>query len=273
MKNRINKYWRMFGAGVSFSVFGIGSMLLSLFFFTIVRIAPVSAAAKRRWITSSIKFNCKFFVALMRAFGLFHYRFTGTKNLPDGGHLVVANHPSLIDALFIVATTDNLCCVVKSELFDNPFTAYVVKTAGYIANQSGSVLEDAERALASGKNILLFPEGTRSTTTNSFDFKRGAANIALSANCPITPVVIEISPRILQKGDRWYDMPEHPAKVSVTVNAALHPSDLVDKDRPITIQARQLNRRLVDYYLARLGTNLDESELTLVGRGLEQSAG
>jgi len=269
MKNRINQYWRMLGSGISFSVFAVGSLILSLFF-TVVRFAPISTVAKHRWILSSIKYICRLFVMMMRSFGLFRYRFNGQPHLPAGGHLVIANHPSLIDALFIVANTDNLCCVVKTALFQNPITSYIVKTAGYIPNSSETLLEDAQAAIVAGKNLLIFPEGTRNTPHQQLEFKRGAANVALAAQCPITPVVIEISPSMLQKGDRWYDMPAQQSTVVINVYQSLDPAELVDDNRPVTIQARQLNRRLIDYYQARLGRQFDHKELAPVRRGLEQ---
>lgn len=271
MKNRINFYWRVIGSGISFSVFGIGTLLLSCAFFLMIRLLPVGDQFKNRWILATIKAMCGFFIAMMRFFGLFSLQLNAMDRLPAGGSLIIANHPSLIDALFMAAHVDNLCCIVKAPLMSNPFTRYIIKLAGYIANQSDTLLVDASRALASGKNLLVFPEGTRTTDQKNLDFKRGAANIALYTNCSVTPVVFEISLGFLQKGQKWYQMPARPAQVAVSVCPALNPAEMVDTTRPITMQARELNGKLIELYQSHLTTVAASPELDLIDGELKES--
>lgn len=164
------------------------------------------------------------------------------------GHLIVVNHSSLIDALFIIAATENLCCIVKAELLGNPFTRYIVKLAGFIPNCSDTLLADATHALASGRNLLIFPEGTRNTHDDQLEFKRGAANIALSTGCSIVPVVLMYRPRALEKGKKWYRVPESVPRVTMTNYHPLDSLDYIDKDKPVTMQARQLNSGLIQFF-------------------------
>ena len=255
MKNRVNHYWRVLGSGICFVVFGLGTLMLSLAFLALIRFLPVARSIKQRWILVSVRNMSRCFVWLMQAFGLFRLQTNAFESLPAGGHLVICNHPTLIDVLLIAAHTDNLCCIVKTPLLRNPFTRSIVRLAGYISNQSDTLLDDAAHALAAGRNLLVFPEGTRNTLEHQLEFKRGAANIALFANCPIVPVVIEISPRLLQKGQRWYQMPQQVAQVAVTAYPAFDPCGKVDPERPITIQARQLNRFLEQFYRDRLAAS------------------
>ena len=271
MKNRINFYWRVIGSGISFCVFGLGALLLSCVFFLVIRLVPVSEGYKHRWILAAIKTTCGYFVSMMRFFGLFSLRLNALERLPKSGHLVIANHPSLIDALFIAAHLDNFCCIVKTPLMTNPFTRYIVKLAGYISNQSDTLLVDAAQALASGKNLLVFPEGTRSCQDKPLDFKRGAANIALYSGCPVTPVVVEINPCFLQKGQKWYEMPDRPAQATISVCARLNPREMVDTTRPITLQARELNNKLVEFYRARLTRSRVPDDFELMDSELKES--
>lgn len=259
--------------GISFVLFGAGTLLMSLVFLVFVRLAPVSQSTKQRWILSCIKGLSAFFVGFMQFLGLYTLEVRGQSLDSIRGNLIVANHPSLIDALFITAKTNDLCCVVKADLYSNPFTGYIVKLAGYIPNHSETLLNDAASAISQGKNLLIFPEGTRNTFDDQLDFKRGAANVALYSCCPITPVVIEFYPRNLQKGGKWYIAPARTSTIIMTTYPPLANLDEKDQQRPVTLQARQLTQTLRDFYQDRINEFDSRTDYTLVERGYPRHAG
>ena len=158
----------------------------------------------------------------------------------------------LIDALFILAYVDNLCCVVKHQLTINPFTRLVVSFAGYISNNSEDFIDQATAKLAAGENVLIFPEGTRNTYNTQLEFKRGAANIAVISQCPVLPVVLLCNPRALQRGEKWYQLPAKKSTIHFHINHPLNLNDCIDTSNPRTLQYRRLTLFWREYYLSEI---------------------
>ncbi len=249
---KLNYCWRVFGTGLSFIVFGCVALLLSIVFGLIVRVLPISDERRQVWVLNTIRYTVKIYLLQLEFIGLIKVSKSGAQLSGLKGHMVIANHPSLIDALFILARLDNACCIVKEPLWRNPVTRFLVKLAGFIPNDSYELLDGASKALQSGKNLIIFPEGTRNVCDQQLLFKRGAANIALAAQCPITPVVLEIYPRSLQKGDKWFHIPKQRVSVSMTVHKPLDWQQFVDENKPITLQARTLTSGLREFYVQRV---------------------
>ncbi|WP_369678325.1 lysophospholipid acyltransferase family protein, partial [Enterococcus faecium] len=80
------------------------------------------------------------------------------------GQLIIANHPSLIDVVVLISIVRNADCVVKADLWKNPFLKGVVKATGYINNDADPeyFLNQCQQSFARGNNLIVFPEGTRS---------------------------------------------------------------------------------------------------------------
>jgi hypothetical protein len=94
--------------------------------------------------------------------GVLRYEVHGLDKLERGGQLILANHPTLIDTVFLIAFVRNADCIVKGGLWNNPFTGGPVRAAGYIRNDGGPALvDDCIASLRAGGNLIVFPEGTR----------------------------------------------------------------------------------------------------------------
>ncbi|MCD2476569.1 1-acyl-sn-glycerol-3-phosphate acyltransferase, partial [Staphylococcus aureus] len=77
--------------------------------------------------------------------------------------------------------------------------------ASYICNDSGvGVIDDCIASLRAGNNLIIFPEGTRTTPGRPVQLQRGAANIAIRGRCDMTPVHIRCSPPALSKELPWW---------------------------------------------------------------------
>ena len=70
----------------------------------------------------------------MRGVGVLTYEFEGAERLGRPGQIIVANHPSLIDVVFLLGFTPQATCIVKEALFQNPFTRWPVAAAGFVSN-------------------------------------------------------------------------------------------------------------------------------------------
>ena len=255
--------WRVTAVGMCFVVFGLATGLVTLWLLVVIRPLPfVSSQRKCVWVQGWFLRLSRWFVDLAQALGLMRYTIENAERLrrparPDRpgrhGQLIVANHPSLIDALFIIGHTPGVCCIVKRELLDNPFTSWLVRSAGYLANESDSLLDDAVRVLHDGRSLLIFPEGTRNPSDLSLRFRRGAAHVAIAADTALLPVTIDFSPRAMQKGQPWYALPGRASRVRLVVHP---PFDAVARaraslpdDAPVTVLARRTNDRLREYFL------------------------
>nr|WP_284500247.1 lysophospholipid acyltransferase family protein [Microbulbifer sp. GX H0434] len=144
----------------------------------------------------------------MHVTGIYTYGFRDEARLRRPGQLVLANHPSLIDVVFLISRIPNANCIVKASLFRNPFMRGAVTTADYIPNDDPErIIELAARSLQNGESVVLFPEGTRSVPGRPFRFQRGAAYMALRAGVKPTLVTIRCNPPMLMKNIPWYSIP------------------------------------------------------------------
>ena len=218
----------------------------------LIAISTKNEVGRQKKIRKTIQRLCKFYVDFMQSLGLFSYDLERLNNEEIKGKVIISNHSMLIDALFVLAYADNVCCVVKEALFRNPVTRLTVSLAGYIPNNEENLVEMATEKLAVGENILIFPEGTRNKYDTQLEFKRGAANIAIQANSDIVPFLITCSPRTLQKHESWYQLPEIKPKILVRINPQLTIDECIDTSLARTIQYRRLTVFLREYYLTAI---------------------
>ncbi|MEB8432452.1 lysophospholipid acyltransferase family protein [Cocleimonas sp. KMM 6892] len=247
----LNHYWRIIAAGISYIVFTVGAFFPVIHAVLIV-VFVKDQEGKQKKIRKTIQRLCKFYVDFMQFLGLMSYDLERLNSDEIKGKVVISNHSMLIDALFILAYVDDVCCVVKEALFRNPVTRLTVSLAGYIPNDEEDLVGMAAEKLAAGENILIFPEGTRNQYDTQLEFKRGAANIAIHANSDIVPFLITCSPRALQKYESWYQLPDIKSKILVRINPTLTIEECIDTSLARTIQYRRLTGFLRDYYLTAI---------------------
>ena len=123
----------------------------------------------------------------------------------DPAVVMVVNHSSFLDILVLFRTFVHFKFVSKTENFRLPFLGWNMSLNGYIRLKRGDrasrlrMMEACKRAISRGSSILMFPEGTRSTTGRMRAFKPGAFELALSTSSPIQPIVIHGSGNALPK--------------------------------------------------------------------------
>jgi 1-acyl-sn-glycerol-3-phosphate acyltransferase len=256
MLKQINLGWRIIAAGISYTTFGVLALIMSAVLLILVYPIPFSPARKQRWTRRAISTLFWFFVRLMSTLGLMSFRYQGVDKLRVQGQLIVANHPTLLDIVFLLSLVPEAMCIVKEGMFTNGFTRVVVSLAGYISNLNESLVMKAVDAIHQGQTVIVFPEGTRTRPNEALSFKRGAANIAVRAKCRVIPVLIGCNPGALRKGDKWYDMPSRPSLFTFDVMPTIVVSQCIDTERPPSIQARHLTQHLehsYDQWLTNIG--------------------
>lgn len=143
-----------------------------------------------------------------------------------GGLIVVANHPSMLDAVMLVAHLPRAACVMKASLMRNPFLAAGARLARYIRNDTPKGLVRRSVAdLKAGGQLVLFPEGTRTTRWPLNPFRPGFTLIAKMAGVPIQTVFIDTDSPYLGKGWPLWQLPPLPIVFSVRLGRRFEPSD------------------------------------------------
>ncbi|MHB8520956.1 MAG: lysophospholipid acyltransferase family protein [Limisphaerales bacterium] len=171
-----------------------------------------------------------FFVGYLRACGLVKLDTGELSALRNcRGLILVANHPCLLDAVFIVSQLPHVVCLMKRSLVRNIVLCGTAKLAGYVDNTSGvGLVRTCEARLRRGANLLIFPEGTRSTGGELLPFKMGFALIAGLAQSPVQTVIIAADSNYLGKGWPLFRKPPFPARYSLRLGKRFDPSPSMD---------------------------------------------
>lgn len=155
----------------------------------------------------------------------YHLDLRAVDSLRGGPPLILApNHPSLIDALLILARHPNMVCVMKSELMKNVFLGSGSRLARYVRNDSSrQMVKESVAHLRAGAVLLLFPEGTRTTRAPINPLVGSVGLIAKYANVPVQTLVIETDSPFLSKGWPLFKRPDLPVTYRVRLGERFDP--------------------------------------------------
>ncbi len=151
--------------------------------------ARLTVAWARLWVGLSL--------ALLRATcGLTHV-VHGRENLPAGPCIIASKHQSTWETLAFNLVFHDAAFVLKRDLFYIPVVGWMMRRAGNIgidrtAGPSAlrSILRDARAALAAGRPIVIFPEGTRTAPGAEAPYHPGVAALYTQLGVPVVPVAL-----------------------------------------------------------------------------------
>ena len=249
----ISFLWRLFTTGLCFTVFGVGGLLISIFVVPLQVLVYREPAVRNQKARNMVHYLFKFFVGLLKYTGTSRFHIKNREELTSlSGHIVMANHPSLIDVVVLISIIPNADCVVKAELFKNPFIKAILKSTGYISNDSADgVIDDCKKSLKAGNNLIIFPEGTRTTPGKALKFQRGAANIALRCQAPITSILLQVSPTTLTKAEKWYHVPNKRFEFTLKLTETMPSIDRIE-ETAISKMSRQFTAALEQHFIQEL---------------------
>ena len=193
IKNYPLYFWRVFRKFFIVAFFGIGTLIVVLAVFPIMRLVIRNNAKFRKSGHHFISRVLEFYIHLMSWIKICEFKI-GKEDLQTlrnlKGAVIVANHPSLLDVIYILAFVRNTDCIVKASL-QKSWVGGVVKALYISNNVDFKIMEDeCVKSLKAGSNLIIFPEGTRSPAHGMRQLKKGAARIALAANAPVQPIFI-----------------------------------------------------------------------------------
>ena len=143
----------------------------------------------------------------------------------EAGVIFAANHPSMLDAVMLVARLPRSACIMKASLMRNPLLGPGARLARYIRNDSPRnmvclAVEDLRR----GGQLVLFPEGTRTTQPPVNPFGPAFTLIAKRAEVPIQTVFIDTDSPYLRKGWPLWKLPPLPIVFTVRLGRRFAPA-------------------------------------------------
>jgi 1-acyl-sn-glycerol-3-phosphate acyltransferase len=168
-------------------------------------------------------------------------RVIGREHIQQQPAVYAANHNSNIDPPAVFNALSGLLfrlkVIYKAELRRLPVLVWIFDTAGFVpverANREQSLpaLDRAVGSLGDGNSFVIFPEGTRSPTTDLLPFKKGGFVMAIRAQVPIVPVAVSGGLQAMRKGSRliW------PTALTVDVAPPVPTRGLTTADRDAVI--------------------------------------
>ncbi|WP_194756906.1 lysophospholipid acyltransferase family protein [Aliidiomarina indica] len=245
---RVNRAWRVCATGLSFFTFGLGGVVLSVTLIPLLYLCIWKSSLRKKVARESVRLAFQCFTWWMHFLRVIDYDFDALPLKTARGKMVIANHPTLIDVVALISMTRSPDCVVKADLFRNPFVRLIIRSTGYISNSDPELLiKECRDSLAEGNNLIIFPEGTRTKSGQQVRFQRGAAHIALRTKARIIAVDISCVPETLRKGEPWYCSPLSKPKLTIKYVQEINVDEYL-YDRSTSQAVRRLNRDLETIY-------------------------
>ncbi len=165
----------------------------------------VDLSLPKTWFTTNL------FKNFSRAFFSVYFKFKGygQENLPDTPCIIAPNHQSYYDGLFVASLlknnfSKNTYFYAKQKHVSNRIVRFLADRNNVIVVDINSGLKESIQKLAEvlkkGKNIMIFPEGTRTVDGTIGDFKKLFAILSKELNVPVVPVTINGAFQALPSG-------------------------------------------------------------------------
>jgi 1-acyl-sn-glycerol-3-phosphate acyltransferase len=196
--------------------------------------------APRRWAMAGLKTHARASLWWLRLIAGTRIEVRGLDKLPTGACLVAAKHQSAWDTFALVPLFEDPALVMKAELMRLPLYGWFSRKFGMIPirREAGpsalrEMIREAKARAAAGRQILVFPEGTRRLPGAPPDYKPGIVRLYESLGLPCVPLA-------LNSGLFWprREMTRYPGTIVVEI---LHP---ITPGLPRAQFKRELERRI-----------------------------
>lgn len=159
--------------------------------------------------------------------------FNVASNLPNGA-IYVATHQSSLDYPILGSFIKKYLTVTNLNFTKIPFASFVGKLIGarslnkHHLGEVAFMYKELEDILNDNRNVIIFPEGTRSQGKKLGKFKKGAFRLSMKTNKPIVPIVIDGSAKILGKGNPCFKTLSK-VKVKVKTLEPIYPKNFLNE--------------------------------------------
>lgn len=174
----------------------------------------------------------------------FRFKGTGFENIPKGPFIIAPNHQSFFDGLFVASYVKD--SILKKTYFFAKAKHVKSKWRQYLAARNNVIVMDINKdvkesllkmadVLRQGKNIIIFPEGTRTRDGKVGHFKKTFAILSRELNVPVVPVAISGAFKALPKGSLF---PKPFSKIRVKYLPPIFPEDKSYEEIVETVRER-----------------------------------
>lgn len=153
--------------------------------------------------------------------------------LPDGA-IYISTHQSSLDYPILGSFIKRYLTITNLNFTKIPFASFVGRLIGARSldkDNLGAIAatyNEFEKILNDNRNIIIFPEGTRSDGVKLGKFKKGAFRLAMKTNRPIVPIIIDSTAKLLAKGDPCFKTTSQRV-VSVKMLEPIYPDKFKDE--------------------------------------------
>lgn len=189
-------------------------------------VALLLLPAPRPWLVAYVRGWAKGVILALRLICGIRLRVTGLDHLPPGGFILAAKHQSAFDTVVWLTLLDRPVYVLKRELVAIPVWGWLARRCGHVAvdRKAGSaalksMVREARAALAEGRPVVIFPEGTRSAPGARLPYQPGVAALAMATGAVVVPAATDSG---LCWGRRAFRKP--PGVIHVSVLPPLPPT-------------------------------------------------
>jgi 1-acyl-sn-glycerol-3-phosphate acyltransferase len=151
----------------------------------------------RRYVVAWSLFWIDFCLGWLRLTCRLTHRISGLENVPAGPVIFACKHQSSWETLAFSKLFPNSAIVLKRELLFIPIVGWAMARVGNIAVERGDgaaalrgLVRQAKAAIADGRSILIFPEGTRVAIGAERSYQVGTAALYRQLGVPVVPVAL-----------------------------------------------------------------------------------
>lgn len=185
---------------ISFSYYGLGTVIIPIIGTLFVKILPISRKKSMPWFH---KLASKFMTSV-----LYSNPFVKKKVINEVGEtfekpaIIISNHTSFLDTLALEMLYPKIIFLVNDWVYKSPIFGYAMKFTGYYPVSEGidKGMDHLKEKIEQGYSIVVFPEGTRSYTHKMKRFHKGAFHLAEEFQLDILPVLIHGNSEVIPKG-------------------------------------------------------------------------
>jgi 1-acyl-sn-glycerol-3-phosphate acyltransferase len=186
---------------LSFTYYGLGGFLLSIFSVAMMKILPVKKEKKLRvfhYLMSKFMHSVLLTYPSVRRKVINNYNETFDKPA-----VIIANHSSFLDILAMGMLSPKIIFLVSDWVYNSPVIGKGVRLAGFypVSSGIGNGVEHLREKVRQGFSLMVFPEGTRSVDNAIKRFHKGAFYLAEEFQLDIVPILIHGYSEAAPKGD------------------------------------------------------------------------
>ncbi|MDL2261975.1 1-acyl-sn-glycerol-3-phosphate acyltransferase [Bacteroidales bacterium OttesenSCG-928-I21] len=231
--------WNFLKTIISFTVFLIGSIIITIAGFILITIGGKNSKNKllyHKLLSKTFSLLAKLMIQVPSKVINPH----GEDFSKPG--VIICNHQSHIDLMYTLMLSPKIITLTNEWVWKSPFYGWIIRYADFLPVIDGieEHIDRIEKLIKDGYSILIFPEGTRSPDCSIGRFKKGAFYLADKLNLDIIPLIIHGIGHVLPKSEFML----RKGQINVEIQERISPNDPLRKN----IEINEISKNIRKYY-------------------------